>query len=466
MKMWWFKKPGLILLSAFLGIAVLTSIVPYWIGFIFLFPLFYFFYQEDNFWKIFSGVLLFRISLSLGTVIYTLEPLTWTLSILIFSGLGVAVYFSNHILKNIFLRLSSFAVWYFVFDFLQAEFSLLPTYIITVGNIFADSPFLGLARFGGLMTLETFALIVNIVLLWIFLEIMKKPKVHWKIIGFSSTFLIAFLMLGWQQASKAISNMNQEYETRNRELTVTTMAMSNSASLTKEISEFAKYIQSDLVLLPEGIFANKNNDPLTMDKAADRIKSIGFDAKYISGTFNLIDSNKVKTNSMLILDDSGAVIDRYDKVKLTIMGEYWPFEWHPSFYDYFKNDPTMKNYAIFKKENNLKSGSATKTINVDGKFKLGPLICVENHYPGRIMAYNKQGIDFIVNSISNRWLGDGNPKFNILTIKLYKIESVQSGLPIAVSSISGFGGFFFPDGRIDLIDSRNGSQFLEVELKY
>jgi len=83
------KVMTLPILSAILGILALLPVNFYFFGFVFLTPLFIFFLKEERFWRLVLGAFIFRWIFGLGTVHFTLEPITWFLSSLIFLGLPV-----------------------------------------------------------------------------------------------------------------------------------------------------------------------------------------------------------------------------------------------------------------------------------------------------------------------------------------------------------------------------------------
>jgi apolipoprotein N-acyltransferase len=175
-------------------------------GFFYLVPLFIFFAKENKFWRLVLGTFIFRLIFYLGTVYYTLEPIVWISSIGIFLGLPITVFIVKKI-KNFYLIGSaknySFIIhnslfiilpflWTF-FDHLQARFSLLPTYIITAGNIFGSSPFLGLASISGLILLTFFAALINIMVALIILNFKNK-----KVAAIFLIIIITTLLIVWQ----------------------------------------------------------------------------------------------------------------------------------------------------------------------------------------------------------------------------------------------------------------------------
>ena len=175
------NKMFLPIFSAILGIlAFFPFNFSYIFGFVFLAPLFIFIFQEKKFWRLILGIFIFKIILSTVTLYFAFEPYGFLLSIFVFLGLPVSVFAIRNGLaslnnnprlsasiKNIIrvyplLFLLPF-LWIF-FENLQAGYSFLPVYLGTVGNIFGNSPFLGLASIAGLNSLSFFAILVNILI--------------------------------------------------------------------------------------------------------------------------------------------------------------------------------------------------------------------------------------------------------------------------------------------------------------
>ena len=203
-------------LAAILGILAFLPFNYLWIfGLIFLTPLFIFLIKEEKLWRLILGVFIFRLIFLSGTVYFTLEPITWISSILIFLGLAISIF----IIKN-FLNRSAYSsilnsqfsiliflpfLWTF-FDHLEARYSLLPTYIITAGNSFGSSLFLELTNIGGLATLTFFAALINILIATIILNFKNK-----KIVVFISVAIIIVMLSGWQISTFQLQKNSKDY---------------------------------------------------------------------------------------------------------------------------------------------------------------------------------------------------------------------------------------------------------------
>jgi apolipoprotein N-acyltransferase len=451
----------LVILSSFLGIVAFLPLNLYFFGFIFLVPFFYFLYTENRFWKLFLGAFVFRAVLGIGTVYYTLEPLLWITTILIFSSLALAIFVLNKIFTKYsyssYAKIIYIPLIYVVFDILEAKYSFMPTYIITAGNTLGASPFVGLAKYGGLLSLEFFVILVNVFFLLILLNLKflkeNKNKFSIVLIGLCIFFFSTYALSGYflKQNSKILVSAENH-------LNITAVALRNNFSLynLSQLTFDLSKIETDLLVLPEELFVQLGNKPFTPEEASGVIKNLNVKAKYIVGTFHLI-RDRGNYDTAILFDNQGGIISQYDKNKLIILGEYWPFAYHPSFYDFFKNDPVMKDYALFNSANSYTAG-APKIMQIENSKEnmlFATLICLEAHYPDLVEKYRANGAKFIINPLSNRWVSIGSDHFGYLTGNLYNVESVQSGLPIIVSGINSFAGVFSPNGERKIVKYAN-----------
>ncbi len=455
-------------LSAILGILAFLPFDYFWLlGFFYLVPLFIFFIKENKFWRLILGTFIFRFILGLGTVYYTLEPITWISSILIFLGLPISVFvikkilnfYSFHFPKNslFIIHYSLFIIiplLWILFDHLQARFSLLPTYIITAGNVFGSSPFLGLAAIGGLLSLTFFAATINAL---IAILISKIKFLNSKFIILNSLFIILLIVAGWQISNYQLQKNAISYNNLSNSLKIAVVS-------TNEKFDFAQFSQikaelanqkTDLIIFPEDMF-NEIDFLKNVDFYQNLSEELGVN---LIATFDTIQNNK-KYNSAVLFDKNGEIIGIHNKNRLTFIGEYWPFgKWQPSLYSWLrKNNPELNDYAVFNPQNPYFRGEKKLLLLLESSIAFVALICLEIHYPSDLKEYKKMGARFIVNPTSNRWLDIGTKHFLYLTNNLRKIESVWLEIPIISSGVKDFAGIITPDGKTQFINFENQSK--------
>lgn len=458
------KKPKIlcVVISAAIGVVAFLPLNLYFLSFIFLVPLFYFLHKESRFWKLLLGTIIFRLFFALGTVYYTLEPIVWATSIAIFSILAVVIFISNKLLAEYpYAKIIYVPLAFLVGDMLEAKYSLLPTYIMTAGNVLGSSPFAGLAKYGGLVSLEFFIILTNVLFFGILLNYKRllenKKKAYLTLAG------LAVIFFGGFGLSNYFLNQNSEILiSQKNHLKVTTVSIRNGFSQTdlQQLVADLSDIQTDLLVLPEGLFIKPENSSFISAEAAAALSNFNINAEYVVGTFHVLRQGK-NYNTAVLVNKKGEIVDQYDKNKLTILGEYWPFAWHPSLYDFLKNDPVTKNYAIVDHSNAYASGTA-KIMQIkkdNSSVPFGTLICLEGHYYNMLDSYREKGAKFIISPISNRWVTFGSDHFAYLSGNLYNIESIQSGLPIIVSGVNNFTGEFFPDGTRQIVKYTNAEKY-------
>ena len=531
------------LLSALLGIIAFLPVNFYPVSFIWLVPLFIFFLREKKFWRLVFGALIFRLIFFLGTVYFTLEPIAWSSGLLIFSGLPVMVWAVKKIVdytsffgaKNLFFErveklnfwrrsqpavldspaaagsleqyyknntsLTAYRIilliflpflWTF-FDLLQARWSLLPSYIITAGNMLGSSPFVGLANFGGIAALTFFVAMVNALGTGIVIRIkssltLPKGRGEDTLSPFYKgrnkySFLYLLIMLcvilsAWRISQYALGQNTSGYNALPRSFNFAAISVNEKFNI-NQLGALKKELtsrQSNLVIFPENIFkqpassySSAGDFPLLGNKSTAIFQNLAkeLDTNIITA-FDTIqgDTDKLKYNSAVLFNNQGEITGIYNKNRLTFIGEYWPFgSWRPALYDWLrKKDPKILNYAIFDPENSKRQGEQSLlSLNWQKKSLLfATAICLEIDYPADFKRYQANGAEFVINQTSNRWIDSGTNHFLYLTNNLRKIEAVWLRLPIIVSGVKDFAGLVLPDGQARMVDYETGDKNYEI----
>lgn len=140
-------------------------------------------------------------------------------------------------------------------------------------------------------------------------------------------------------------------------------------------------------------------------------------------------------NSMFVLDDSGKIIDYYDKSHLVPFGEYIPLRrFLPSWIR-----PIANAVGSFE------TGSGPKVINIPGQPSLGGLICYEVIFPHRILDSANRP-QWLVNLTNDGWYGDSaGPRQHLAATKL---RAAEEGITIARSAGSGISALISPLGIV------------------
>lgn len=507
------NKMFLPIFSAILGIlAFFPFNFSYIFGFVFLAPLFIFIFQEKKIWRLILGIFIFKIILSTVTLYFAFEPYGFLLSIFVFLGLAIAVFLIKRLLSRFakpsivnsqwsIVLLLPF-LWIF-FENLQAGYSFLPVYLGTVGNIFGNSPFLGLAAVAGLNTLSFFAVLINIL---IALAIFNFKKLSYKSNFAVIVIVIIIVAAGWQISQIKLQQNSNFYSNQPRILKIGLVSNNEkfdeeflifkSDIFTDEEKELASLMideklnllradlrdkKLDLLILPEDMIdievwndADKEaQEKFGISNAGILIKAYRNLAKelntYLVATLTTIQDNK-RYNSTLLFNSEGELVDIYSKSHLTIGGEYWPFDnWRPFYYDWLKKImPKLDTEnAIFNPAYQYTPGN--KKLLKNENLSFASLICIEVHYPYEVKAFKNLGAQFISHTSSNRWIAIGLKNYLYLTDNLRKIEAVWLRIPILINGRYEKAGIITPAGKINVIDFESPSKnygLFTGEIKY
>jgi apolipoprotein N-acyltransferase len=449
------------ILSAALGIiAFLPFKYLYIFGFLFLVPFFVFLVRENRFWRLVLGAFIFIIIFSLGTVYFTLEPITWLASALIFLGLPISIFSVKKFLKpiNNYRLLIALPLLWTIFTHLQAQYSPLPIYIIAAGNIFGSSPFLGMANFGGLLGLTFFAAALNALTA---ILVLKIKTLNSKFYILNSLIIAALIIAGWQISQFQLRKNSLIYNNFKNPIEITAVSVNKNFSeqdLQKVKNELSDK-NADLIIFPEDIlnYSNPNNQmTLLMSDLAKELK------KNLIAVFDTYQNGK-KYNSAVLFNEKGEIIDIYNKNRLTFIGEYWPFKnWRPFFFDLaLKTNPEFRNFAVFSNQNYQKGGE--KRLFEINRAKFAAPICLEIHYPYDLKKFKEMGARFIVNQSSNRWLDIGTKHYLYLINNLRRVEAVWLKIPIVSSGVNDYAGIITPDGEADLVNYESGNKNFNIK---
>lgn len=444
--------------SALFGIVAFLPFNLYPATFIFLVPLFIFFLREKKLWRLVLGAAFFRLLFGIGTAYYTLEPIFWLSSLLIFLGLPISIFLFKKLSRwgsqtsPTFLGKSDFPTIVFLpfawtfFDLLQAQWSLIPTYLITAGNALGSSPFLGLAGIGGFISLTFFVALVNAFIVAI---ILWESNRHTVCVLLVATAL--FIFSGWQISQFELRRNAEAYAALPQEISFATVSVNGTASADQfeQIKQELSGRQIDLTVFPENIFNDHVGRGTSNSAFSNLAKELNTSVIAAYATASGVE----KYNSAVLFGTDGAVAGVHHKNRLSFVGEYWPFgNWRPFFYEWLREkNPAIGTYAVFDPANAITPGEQNLLSMPIGEsiVPFAAPICIEIHYPGDLAAYRALGARFIVNQSSNRWIGIGRTHFLYLSANLKKIESVSLQLPIIVSGVYDASGVILPSGQVE-----------------
>ena len=193
----------------------------------------------------------------------------------------------------------------------------------------------------------------------------------------------------------------------------------------------------DLVVWGEGsLDPGASADPQTRAAVSDAIATVG--APTLAGAV-IDDPDGSQHTSTLAFDGSGAVVDRYDKVRLVPFGEYVPWREWLGFLD-----------AIDQVAVDRVPGEEIHDLTVAGLPPIGAPICYENSFPSIDREMVRQGAAVLVVTINNASYERTAASEQHLLMS--RLRAVENGRWVVHAAVSGISAFVDERGRV--VDSR------------
>ena len=173
-------------------------------------------------------------------------------------------------------------------------------------------------------------------------------------------------------------------------------------------------------------------DPRVMSKVSDSIAQVK--APTIAGAV-VDDPDGRQYTSTLAFDGSGAVVDRYDKVKLVPFGEYVPFR-----------DRLGWISATQQIEVDRTPGTDVSLISLPGLPPIGTPICYENSFPAIDREMVREGAGFLVLTINNA--SYDRTAASEQHLQMSRLRAVENGRWVVHAAVSGISAFIDPEGGV------------------
>ena len=141
-------------------------------------------------------------------------------------------------------------------------------------------------------------------------------------------------------------------------------------------------------------------------------------------------------NSLLVVDDKGAVLDAYDKRHLVPFGEYLPFQ------DFLESLGFMQMTGV---RGGFSEGAGSLLLNVPGAPQARPLICYEIIFPDEIASRTERP-GWLLNLTNDAWFGSSAGPYQ--HFHQARVRAVEQGLPLVRGANTGISAEVDPYGRI------------------
>lgn len=494
-------------LSGALGLLAFPPVNWYWLGFVCLVPHFVFLVQETRGLRLFWGVWLFRSILFVGLGYYFFEPIFYATSLLIFVGIVPVLLIMKKLIslrrgdsrQRPILMMVLVGVCYLAFDYLQARYSFLPAFVAISGAMLGNSPFVGLARFGGVIGLSGFIVLINAVFAggWLWAASRRSQPAA---LAVPRALVVAGVLngllvgAGLLLSQDLLAQNRAAYEDRPHVLKIA--AVSVGQAFTKETERFWDYettdaivqavtgdvhalkealrfnpTRPDLVIFPEdmvdlefwGVSDSQAYERFTITNAGPLIARYRKIAQELESPLLFVLTTIEQSgryNSALLIDSAGDLSGIYHKIHLAIAMESWPFgRFHPFYFDWRFDKDARYESPIYNPAYQYRFGESVTMFEPTSGLTLGTPICIEVHYPHRIQDFVRRGADALFNTSSNMAITYGLRLYLDLTLNLRRIEAVWLRLPIIFCGRRDDAGMVLPDGTADLVEFSDTETF-------
>ncbi|HXZ02064.1 MAG TPA: apolipoprotein N-acyltransferase [Stellaceae bacterium] len=138
-------------------------------------------------------------------------------------------------------------------------------------------------------------------------------------------------------------------------------------------------------------------------------------------------------NSILALDDAGAIIAAYDKAHLVPFGEYVPLR------------GILPIERIAPGIGDFSRGPGPRTLDPPGLPPVSPLICYEAIFPGAVVDPAHRP-EWLLNVTNDAWYGVSSGPFQHLAIA--RVRAVEEGMPLVRAANNGVSAVIDSYGRV------------------
>ena len=165
------------------------------------------------------------------------------------------------------------------------------------------------------------------------------------------------------------------------------------------------------------------------------------------------DSTSILHNSLYLLDDGGAILERYDKHRLVPFGEYTPLGSvlpltrltnSDGLIDYTPGTSTRTLNP--SRTSPLNATSTPQLLNFPHLPAFSPLICYEVIFSGRVALRGAERPHWLVNITNDAWFGRTSGPYQHFAAA--RMRSVEEGLPLVRAANNGISAVIDSHGRV------------------
>ena len=198
------------------------------------------------------------------------------------------------------------------------------------------------------------------------------------------------------------------------------------------LTELAGYDHPQMILWPESAYPGFFN----LDPEAERVKELVRKIKIPLLVGSPHDEGRdFYYNSAYLLNASGEISERYDKIRLVPFGEYVP--WKRAF-------GFLERYAYALGVSDFSPG---KNLTVFERPRFSVLICFEDTFPGLARKFVERGAGFLAVITNDAWFGHSSAPYQHLQASVFR--AIENGVAVVRAANTGISGFVSSRGEVE-----------------
>ncbi len=166
------------------------------------------------------------------------------------------------------------------------------------------------------------------------------------------------------------------------------------------------------------------------------------------------DGQRQNRNSLYMMEPSGRIVERYDKLHLVPFGEYVPFEKIL----FFVRQLVVSAGNFTPGEALIRFGAGPNNVSV------GPLICFEGIFSKYALEHVDKGAQLLALVTNDAWFGDTSAPTQHLAYGAWR--AAETGLPLVRAANTGISAAFDARGRLIKATELNEKAGFVVEVEY
>lgn len=233
-----------------------------------------------------------------------------------------------------------------------------------------------------------------------------------------------------------------------------TMAKKDIIEIHENLTKMAALREPELVIWPEAAYPGYLNADYDSGRVVELAKNLK--TPILAGA-PYWESEARAFNSAFLLDESGMITNRYDKMKLVPFGEYIPWKLILGW---------LSPIAYTMGVGDFTAGETQKVFSWKKDFPFSVLICFEDVFPAMARLAVKKGARFLVVLTNDAWFGPTGAPWQHLQSSIFR--AVENGVPVVRSANTGVSGFISAEGQVlSLVrNPKNESLFVGGELTF